>query len=454
MAIKVGEKIKSLRKSLNMTQSELAGTEMTKSMLSQIENNVSNPSMRTLNYIANKLKKPVSYFLEEDTDKTIENKISNQEQEDKIKHINELIDSNKIDESKEFIDKLINDSNINKSLKCYGDILLKFGNVQIKYNNLDAAKHYINFALSSYIEGNFYSDAAKAYIQLAKCSYEEFNYTECLSICEKAFELYYKNINTDPLLEIELYYFKILMLSAIGDIQSTIKTINTAISISAKTSIYYRTDELYRLNAIFNYFIGNLTEYNRSIEKALQFAKFSEDNMCLSKVHTIFAIYALESNDAEKALENAEISKDYTIKALENDKSNKGHPRRISYLYYIIKARAYYMLGKYNLAYEHIIKVDFPAYEKHKFDYLNMWSAKVYEGLILAKLGKHKEGIEAIKVGIDKMLLFDKSKFLVSAYKNLSDLYSQINDFENAFITLKKADELQELINKDSSIVF
>jgi len=62
-----GEKIKALRKELKLTQSQLAGEEMTKSMLSQIENNNAMPSMKNLRYLANQLGKPISYFLDEDT---------------------------------------------------------------------------------------------------------------------------------------------------------------------------------------------------------------------------------------------------------------------------------------------------------------------------------------------------------------------------------------------------
>lgn len=61
----LGEKIKNLRKEMKLTQTDLAGNEMTKSMLSQIENNLATPSMKNLLYIASKLGKPASYFLED-----------------------------------------------------------------------------------------------------------------------------------------------------------------------------------------------------------------------------------------------------------------------------------------------------------------------------------------------------------------------------------------------------
>ncbi|WP_297427606.1 helix-turn-helix domain-containing protein [Clostridium sp.] len=449
LTINVGEKIKTLRKALNMTQSELAGSEMTKSMLSQIENNVSNPSMKTLQYIAAKLNKPVSYFLEDEDN--VNNYvhfsvISKEELETNIKIISELIDDNKISEAKEALLKLMENPN-SKKLKSYADILLKFGNALIDLYNLKNAEKYITDSLKCYTEGNFYLEASKAYIKLAKIYFHDFNYEESLNICEKAFNYYYKSIIQDSSLEIELYHYKILVLSALGRTDDTLKCLEAAINLSTKTSIYYKTDELYRLNGIFCYLAGNKAEYENSMKKAFEFAQFSENKYCLCSIYIAFAIVALESNKPEKALEYAEEIK-YLAKDLK-DYAEKEH-----YLYYLIKGKAYYILNNYELAYENIIKVNYPSHVRHKFDYLTMWSGKVYEGLMLSKLGKHSEGIEAIKIGIEKMSIFHKSKFLVHAYKSLSEIYSDMSDFENAFIYLKKSNEIQDLVNSDKSIVF
>lgn len=58
----LGEKIKTLRKEKKLTQTELAGPELTKSMLSQIENGKATPSMKTLQYIAEKLGCETSFY--------------------------------------------------------------------------------------------------------------------------------------------------------------------------------------------------------------------------------------------------------------------------------------------------------------------------------------------------------------------------------------------------------
>ena len=420
-----------------MTQTDLAGQEMTKSMLSQIENGVSNPSIKTLQYIAGRLNMPVSYFLEDQ-----EGMVSKPDQEsyDSIKHISELIDTGNIDEAQKETDKFLKAARADVNIKARADILLKLGNALINLSKIEAGKKYVDLSIQTYIDGNFYMEGAKAYITLGKAFYQEFKYKECLDLCDKALDLYGKSISKDMLFEIELYYYKILILFAIGDIKNAVKSIRTAISISSETSIYYKTDDLYRFNAISNYLMGNKDEFTESMEKAIQFAKFTQDKLCLMRIYANIALAALECNDAEKALEYTEISRTYS----EKDK----------YIHYLIRGRAYYILGEYKSAYENIIKVDFPSYEKHIYDYLNMWSSKIYEGLILNKLGKQHEAIEAVKLGIEKMSLLGYSGFLVNAYKSLSEIYSDMQDFQNAFLYLKKADEIQDIINKDDNIIF
>ena len=62
----LGEKIKQARLEAGLSQRQLCGEEVTRNMLSQIENGSARPSMATLSYFASRLGKTVSFFLEED----------------------------------------------------------------------------------------------------------------------------------------------------------------------------------------------------------------------------------------------------------------------------------------------------------------------------------------------------------------------------------------------------
>ena len=61
----LGEKLRSARLEAGLSQRQLCGDYMTRNMLSQIENGSARPSVDTLRYLAERLGKSVSYFLEE-----------------------------------------------------------------------------------------------------------------------------------------------------------------------------------------------------------------------------------------------------------------------------------------------------------------------------------------------------------------------------------------------------
>lgn len=63
----LSERIKQARIEAGLSQRQLCGEEITRNMLSLIESGRAKPSMQTLIYLAQRLQKPVSWFLEEET---------------------------------------------------------------------------------------------------------------------------------------------------------------------------------------------------------------------------------------------------------------------------------------------------------------------------------------------------------------------------------------------------
>lgn len=66
--MEIGEKIKTLRQSKRMTQAELAGDQITRNMLSLIENGSALPSLPTIIYIAERLNVPVGMLLADEAE--------------------------------------------------------------------------------------------------------------------------------------------------------------------------------------------------------------------------------------------------------------------------------------------------------------------------------------------------------------------------------------------------
>ena len=69
--MEIGEKIRSIRLSKKMTQSELAGDQITRNMLSLIENGSALPSLQTVVYLADRLSIPVGLLLSSKSEELI-----------------------------------------------------------------------------------------------------------------------------------------------------------------------------------------------------------------------------------------------------------------------------------------------------------------------------------------------------------------------------------------------
>lgn len=63
--MELGKKLLQARQEAGLSQKQLCGDRITRNMLSQIEHGTAQPSMQTLKYLAERLGKPVSYFLED-----------------------------------------------------------------------------------------------------------------------------------------------------------------------------------------------------------------------------------------------------------------------------------------------------------------------------------------------------------------------------------------------------
>ena len=67
----MGQRIREARIGAGLSQRELAGTEITRNMLSGLEHDSATPSLATLRYLSQRLGKPVSYFLGEDESEAV-----------------------------------------------------------------------------------------------------------------------------------------------------------------------------------------------------------------------------------------------------------------------------------------------------------------------------------------------------------------------------------------------
>ena len=74
--MELGSKIKEARLEAGLSQKQLCGDQITRNMLSSIENGKAQPSLSTIQYIANMLKVPVGFLLAEEGDEIVYQKMN------------------------------------------------------------------------------------------------------------------------------------------------------------------------------------------------------------------------------------------------------------------------------------------------------------------------------------------------------------------------------------------
>lgn len=430
----LGNKIKNLRKELKMTQSQLAEPEMTKSMLSQIENGLAMPSMKNLQFIAKKLSKPLSFFFDDSSQNV--NKESFDEIVIELKNIDDLIKNKNYKKALSCIDILQSKISLNSNDRLMGDILYRKGKCLMCMDALDEGEKFLKEAYDIYLKSNNYTEAAKSYSEIAIKPWRNFDYEECIRIHSKAMKIYDKSPNRDTHFEIELSNDLAAFYSAKGDLEKSLEYLKNALDISNTTGIYYKADEIHRLTAGLSFIQGDDESYRVNIEKAEQFAKFTNNKEIMQYIFSVKAVYENERGNYEKALEYLEEMAKYITS-------------KEQYFYCREKAKALFYLGSFEEALENIKLVDYPDYVNHRFDYLIMWSAKIYEGLIYNHFGQLDKALESINTGIEKMKKFGSSKLLSFALESLSDIYYKMEQFEKAYEYLKQAKDMKDFVVKN-----
>ena len=100
----LGERLKQARIEKKMTQKEVAGDFITRNMLSQIENGLATPSIKTIEHLAKTLNKPIAYFMETLVD---ENMLSNDGNFINIDEALDFFENKNYLDCKNIVDKII-----------------------------------------------------------------------------------------------------------------------------------------------------------------------------------------------------------------------------------------------------------------------------------------------------------------------------------------------------------
>lgn len=442
---KMGEKIKKLRTELGMTQSELAEPEMTKGMLSHIEKGYANPSMKNLQYIAQKLNRPIAYFLQ---DEQISEKIYKREINlplDEIlielKNIDICIKDKKYLIAKEKLITILNSYEFEENDKVFADISYRLGYCYILLKEFDEGEEHIKKCCNAYVKNQLYVDAARSNIKLLNKYLFTFQFNKCSEIIDRSYDLYKKSSNRDAFFEIEMLINQPGIYYVQGDFIKAINICEKVISLSEETNVFYLIDDAYRIMAIIYLFEGDYEKFLINADKARKYVEVTNNKFGLIKTLHNYAKYENIIGNPSKALEH--------LKLLESNIKEK------NFYYYLEHGKAQYLLGNYNDAIEDFNNIDYRVNINYLFDYVYILTSKVYKGLTYSKLGNCEKAIADINNAIKEIGEYTKSEYLGVAryaykelglaYESISEVYSLMGNFKAAYVSLKKANESKEL---------
>ncbi|MBU9672297.1 helix-turn-helix domain-containing protein [Planococcus sp. CP5-4] len=370
----LGERIKQIRKEQGLTLQALAGDELSKGMLSLIENNKANPSMESLSYIAERLGIDRTELLQEMP--TAELRALLDEIEEKHRNIAGTGDK-MIAEYEEiverihpYVDKLPFRYESARLLEIYSrccyhtkrfDWKPAFDRAQTIYEQL----HLINSVADLHM--------FRALMKLSERRYEEA--LETLQASRKMFEE--QTGILDPLKKLDFDYYESILYSATGDKVNAHRLMEEAITYSKKHQIFYQINALYRLAGFEALLAGDLELKNYYIGKLRLFAEFSEDEDISAYANAIEIHYFNSfTHEYEKA--------DHL---LEENRKQMG----MDDYYYLEKGKALYGMKHYAEALDCFKQHHMNPFMPHPYDLSMHYEKEAYMALIYEQLGEHEQ---------------------------------------------------------------
>jgi transcriptional regulator with XRE-family HTH domain len=426
----LGQRIRTLRKQLNMTQADLAGEHVSKGMLSLIENDLTNPSIRILQHIAERLGKPLSYFIDgQQGTATYAVQSAREELLERIAKFDLLVESRTWSAAGELMSEIESSGLAEDDRVLNADLQLKFGKFLYGASRFDEAEARLLRAEELYLTLGLYASAAEARLMTWVKYNHLLEFDKCQDAVNRAEHIYSQAINRDYLFEIRLLYIRShLLVFMQASLREAQEDIDAAIKLSTQSNMYYY-EELYRVKAMLAIETSNYSEFRENIEKSLRFCETTNSENLSLVLHSI-AIGENRLGDSLRALEalrRAEsVDVPYGIRRLPNYKI----------VHNLELGKAYYRLGQWEEARKAFESIDLSEFDKKAYympERIFLWKEIVHYGLLLNKLARFQEAVSIVEASISFLQDKKRDGALYFAYKCLSDIYAENGAYEQAY---------------------
>ncbi|MHA6530840.1 helix-turn-helix domain-containing protein [Paenibacillus sp. BAC0078] len=395
----LGDKIKHLRNTKGLTQSDLAGEDMTKSMLSQIENGRALPSMRSLQILAARLGVDAGYFLEEEQSEDLPRLVRDIEAKHKQKNYQSIISTVK--------------PLMGGKLPMTVDAarLMEFYVSACYYTGTDGGEEAIQRAVEIYERFNLYVESAKVQYLAYALMFAQSRYQDSLELILRVREDYVsKKVGNDFLFEIDLHYAESVTLSALGDYDGSREAALAAIALSREEGVFYLTDHLYRVLSNLAQQSGNLDEARKYLDKAGLFVQLTEDDQSVQ----LLRLSEIRQANVEQRYEEALL--------LGQQCRTEAKGSRYESSWFLQSGIALYHLGRDEEALASLSKVTLPDDAYHPLDLAGYFTAYAYKAKIYASQGKMEEARQQSQIAYERVRQYPPSsysKFIEATYLEL-----------------------------------
>lgn len=401
----LGERIRKLRKEKGLTLQALAGAELSKGMLSLIENNKANPSMESLAYIAERLGINKNELLEEVSPAELRNLLQVVEQI-YLKIMDDMTAGFKK------IVALIEPYSDQLPYRYESARLLEIYSQCLYYMKEDGWEDYLEQAEEMYEGLHLMNNSADIQLFRAMLKFNEHQYEESLKMLKHSRRVFdERGVVLDALKKLDFDFSEAILHMAIAEDEDALKIIEEAIHYSKEHQIFYKIDALYRVTAFHAILNDNEERKNYYINKLRIFADFTDD----TKIDIVLDL--LEAHYLNS------FKHDYQAAMRLIDKNMDKYSDEETSQFFIEKGKALYGMGKLDKALPWLEKHKLWEFMHHPYDLLMNYEKDAYLALIYEEQNRHELALkhaEIAKNNAEPMPDLPYKKFIM-------DVYNQIN---------------------------
>lgn len=402
----LGERIQKLRKEKGMTLQTLAGSGLTKGMLSLIENNKANPSMESLSYIAEQLGIDKNELLAEIPPSELRELLQEAEKMYRAETENYSDGFPQIAEKIEpYVAKLPYRYESARLLELYSHSLY--------YAKKEGWQDPLSQAEEMYEGLHLMNNSAEIHMFRAMLTFNEHLYSDALSMLQesrKSFEA--REAVLDSLKKLDFDFLEAILYFAIGEDEDGVRIINAAVEYSKEHQIFYKMNDLYRVMSFHAILKNDQKMKDYYVHKLRLFAEFSDDEKIDITLDLLEAHYL---NSFTHEYEKAEAIVDKNLDKYKEDDISQ---------FFLEKGKALYGQGRLEEALDWLKRHKIWEFLHHPYDLSMNYEKDAYMALIYEQQGQHELAVKHARIAKEHILPMPElpyKAFILDTYQQIAE---------------------------------